>query len=163
MNRTTLHHWFLAVLVAAVWFLICFCLHIRPTVEAGEPSRPVPGVTIPVEIIEVYDGDTVTIRYTVEQRVRLLDCWAPEIRTTDAAEKERGFAARDYLRTLTGVQSKTSPPTKALLHVPLSDATRVDDVFTLGRVLGHVYLDGETQSLSARMVEAGHATKEKQR
>lgn len=113
-------------------------------------SNPRPSITVPCEVIEWYDGDTGTVRVTLDMRVRLLNCWAPEVRSKDADEKRRGEAARDYVRQAFPAGSQ------AMLEVPLSGYSRLDDAITLGRVLGNVWVDG--QSVSHEMVKAGHAT-----
>lgn len=119
-------------------------------VESAEPN---PQVTLPCRVTEVYDGDTVTVEITLPIRVRLLDCWAPEIRTTDPVEKQAGFKSRDHLSKL--AEGKTGT-----LMIPLAGADRFDDVITLGRVLGYIWVDGK--DISAEQRKAGHATKEKQ-
>lgn len=42
------------------------------------------------------------------------------------------------------------------LEVPFAGAERSDDLFTMGRVLGHVWLGGK--DVSALQVSSGHAT-----
>jgi len=42
-------------------------------------EQPKPELSVPCKITEVYDGDTVTVEVTLTARVRLLDCWAPEL------------------------------------------------------------------------------------
>lgn len=115
---------------------------------------PEPGWTTAAEVIEVYDGDTVTVRVTKEFRVRLLDCWAAEVRTTDDEEKRRGIAARDYLRGL--IDGKA-----VLLEIPTQQNGDVGKSISMSRVLGRLYLDGE--NVSELMVESGHATRDKER
>lgn len=53
--------------------------------------------------VGVYDGDTVTVVFDykgelIKDHIRLWGINTPEIRTRDAAEKEAGLSARDYLR-----------------------------------------------------------------
>lgn len=105
-------------------------------------------ISVPCEVVEVYDGDTMTVRVSVDLRVRLLDCWAPELKTRDAAEKVKGAAAMEHLRKLAPTGSK------AQLTIPLN-GDRLDDILTLGRVLGRVSVDGK--DLSEQQVKAGHA------
>jgi endonuclease YncB( thermonuclease family) len=93
-------------------------------------------------------GDTMTVRVSLDMRIRLLDCWAPELKTRDQAEKVKGIAARDNLQKLAPVGSK------AQLTIPLN-GDRLDDILTLGRVLGRVSVDG--RDLSEQQVKAGHA------
>lgn len=113
----------------------------------------------PCEIVEVYDGDTITVTFVlcgdlpVKARVRLLDCWAPEV-TGD--EKPLGLKSRDYLREL------VKGHTDARLVIPARPgADRLDDHLTFGRILGRVYLSGQKTPLAAHVVKAGHAYKTK--
>lgn len=121
-------------------------------VHAARSAEPTPQLVLPCEVTEVYDGDTVTVRVTITARVRLLDCWTAEVRTRNPAEKELGLRQRDALRTLVG-----SLPRPARLTIPLQGAARLDDVFTLGRLLGSVTLEGESISLSDQMCRNNHA------
>ena len=49
----------------------------------------------------------------------------------------------------------------AVLHIPADDENQLKDIFTFGRVLGHIFVDGK--DVSEIMVESGHATKAKLR
>ena len=110
-------------------------------------KQPPAQLSLPCTIVEVYDGDTLTVEVSLKARVRLLDCWAPELR--DAG----GKASRDNLKQHEGKE--------AILQIPLEGADRLDDIFTFGRVLGYIYV-GEV-SLSDKQVREGFATKEKNR
>jgi len=111
-----------------------------------DAQQPTPQLSLPCKVTEVYDGDTVTIELTLTTRVRLLDCWAPELR--DAGGKE----SRDAIKQFEGKAG--------LIQIPLDKANRLDDVFTFGRILGYVWVDGK--SVSEVQVTSGHATKVKQ-
>jgi len=108
-------------------------------------SPPTPQLQLPCKITEVYDGDTVTVEVTLKARVRLLDCWAPELRDTG------GKASRDNLKPYEGKE--------AILQIPLEGVDRLDDVLTFGRILGNIYV--EDVSLSEEQVGKGFATKKK--
>lgn len=111
--------------------------------------QPKYGVCLPCTITSVYDGDTLVVK-TVgggRLRVRLLDCWAPELR------HEGGKASRDFARKLV-----SNSDTHAIF-VPFKG--NITAMLTFGRVLAYVFLDG--QNLSEALVDAGHATIEKQR
>lgn len=110
---------------------------------------PPVGLTTPCRVLEVYDGDTITVELRIPIRVRLLDCWAPEVKTKDVTEKQLGIKSREHLVSL--AQGK-----EATMFIPFVGVERLDGVFTFGRVLAHVWVDG--QSLSESQVEAGHAT-----
>lgn len=123
-----------------------------PPLHAEEPQ---PTINVPCKVVDVYDGDTVTVRVTFDIRVRLLDCWAPEVKTKDKEEKARGIESRQRMKEL--AEGK-----QGLLVVPLSDADRLDDIFTFGRLLGRIYIEGNPQDVSSIMVRDGFATKTKQ-
>jgi len=113
-------------------------------------QAPQPGWVTEAKVIEVYDGDTVTVEIRKRLRVRLLNCWAPEVRTTDAEEKQRGIESRDYLRSL--VDQKT-----VIVSIPAVE--EVGKSFSFDRALGAIYLDGK--DVSGLMVKAGKATEAK--
>lgn len=129
-----------------------------PLFGAGVAEPPSPGLVVDAIVVEVYDGDTITVQPLLPKaRIRLLDCWAPEIRTRNAAEKVKGFESRDHLRGLIPNGARVR------LHIPATD--RLQDSLTLGRVLGRVWRDvdgdGRLDDVSVRQVDAGHATKTK--
>lgn len=62
------------------------------------------------------------------------------------------------MRQVTNKQfRKLFPGSASNQSVP--NVRRLDDVFSFGRILGHVYVDGE--SLAEKQVKAEHATKER--
>lgn len=116
------------------------------------PTCPATGLTVSGKVVEVYDGDTCTVEITHRVRVRAMDCWCAEVKTKDEAEKRAGLEAKQFATKLA-----LGKPCK--LHVPASHIRTLGDVTTMGRVLGWVYVAGDEQSLSERMVKAGHATR----
>lgn len=131
-------------LAAAVLALeVCYALAIA--------NPPPTGWTTDARVLSVYDGDTLELEVRRVVRVRLLDCWAPEIRGGTEESKAAARASRDHLRQLVASG-------KVRLHVP-TRSDRVDELFSFGRVLGYVWA-GET-NVSEAQVEAGHATKTK--
>ena len=46
-----------------------------------------------------------------------------------------------------------------VLFIPADDKGEIKDVFTFGRVVGHIFYNGE--DMSEHMIESGHATKHK--
>lgn len=110
------------------------------------------GWTTKARVINVVDGDTVDVEIRRVVRVRLLDCWAPESRTTDLAEKARGLAAKRYLKNLIDGED-------VVLHIPTDGSDNVASILTLNRVLGKLFIDGS--DVSEVVVNAGHATKTK--
>ena len=117
------------------------------------PDPPTsPGLTLDAKCIRVLDGDTIECESTVRYRVRLIDCWAPESRTSDVAEKQRGLKSKSRMVQLAdGKALRITIP----LTGDLTDAT------TLGRILGRAWLE-DGRELSEVMVSEGLATKEKQ-
>lgn len=118
-----------------------------------EPAKPVAGWVTPVELVRVIDGDTVEIEVTRTMVVRLLDCWAPELRTRDSAERLAGLEAREHMQQLLAGLS-------LMLSVPY-DSNSFDDRFSFGRVLGRIHNGyGDAAELQ---IAAGHATRTKQK
>lgn len=150
--------------------LVMVCCIFAVAYAAADNAAPKPAITVPCEVIEWHDGDTGTVRITLDVRVRLLDCWAPEViarKLTEAekklpkpqqqaiakaiqSEKQRGLDSTASLNAIAPVGAK------GMLEVPLDGAERVDDVFTFGRLLGRVWFDGK--NVSALQVQSGHAT-----
>lgn len=110
------------------------------------------GVTLPARVVGVTDGDTIEVEVSRRLRIRLLDCWAPETRTTDPEEKQRGFAAKEFLHDL--IHGKD-----VSVQIDIEPDERFGDQMSFGRVLARVYLDG--MDVSKAVVEAGHATSER--
>lgn len=118
-------------------------------------KRPEPGWTTKCKVIHVFDGDTITIEMTRTVRVRLIDVWAPEVRTRNQREKKRGITAAQYLNKLANGKTGT-------LFVPVGTKS-MSKLWTFGRILGHVWVEGKSSSLNEMMIESGHATKTKRR
>ena len=115
-------------------------------------QQPAEGFTTKAKVTRIIDGDTVDVEITRQVRVRLKDCWAPEKRSRDIVEKQKGMASLSHLATI--LDDK-----KIVLFIPADDKDEIKDIFTFGRVIGHIFLDGE--DVSEHMIAAGHATKEK--
>jgi len=99
-----------------------------------------------VEVLRVVDGDTVDVRIDLgfnvwhKCRVRMVGINAPESRTKDLEEKEKGLAAKEWLKERldgTSVELQSQGTGK------------------YGRVLGEFYIDGI--NINQEMVEVGHA------
>ena len=133
--------------------VMLFLLATLPLSAVAE-SPEVPQLVIPCEVVEVYDGDTVTVRLTLDVRVRLLDCWTPEVRTRDATEKQYGLHSKETLQELVSDE-------RCLLVVPLSEMDRLDDLFTFGRLLARLKLVDSGLDASDEMVRMGAATEAK--
>ncbi len=114
-------------------------------------KRPPNGLCLPCTVTRVIDGDTVEISVRSERRykIRLLDCWAPEKRTPE------GEASTAYAEVLVAEAGETH------VFIPTPRTANIfSEVMTFERVLAHVFISS-TETLSQRMVEAGHATKAK--
>lgn len=105
-----------------------------------------PHLTLPVKVERVIDGDTLEVTLVIKSHVRLLDCWAPE------SHDPGGPEATASLRELALHQD-------AMLTVPIKPGKGLSELFTFGRVLGYVNVNGT--DLSQAQCAAGHATKEK--
>lgn len=101
------------------------------------------GLCLPCKITEVYDGDTLVVETFGggRLRVRLLDCWAPELRHPGGVE------SRNYARW------HVARCKKSAIFVPFKG--NITAMLTFGRVLAYVFLD--KKNLSEMLVEAGHA------
>jgi endonuclease YncB( thermonuclease family) len=111
----------------------------------GFPS----GCVIETKVINVYDGDTVTLIVPFETKFfkckcRLMGIDTPELRTRDPREKAAGIAARDSLRSL--IADK---------HVWVE----CGGYDKYGRLLGTIYLTAalEKPSVNEQMLLQGHA------
>lgn len=130
-------------------------------------QQPPAGWTTPAKIVDIHDGDTVTVEITRRVQVRLLDCWAPESRIDPRVEPEHreaaktaGIAARRYLRVM-AEDTQQGLGIQCVLHIP-ADSGNLSDILTLDRVIGRIWLpDDTTRDVSERMVAAGHATPRK--
>lgn len=112
-------------------------------------SAPDQATTVSCEVVRVIDGDTLVVEVRQQYRVRLLDCWAPEVK---GASKDAGLSAKQHLESLIIRHGKDG-----VLSVPWhSDAA---SSWSMGRVLGRVWLGGN--DLSELQVDSGHARKAK--
>ena len=114
--------------------------------------QPPKGLTTAATVVKIIDGDTIDVKIERTLRVRLQDCWCPEIRTRDIVEKQKGMAARSHATTL-------AYDKKVVLFIPADPEGDIKDVFTFGRVVGRIFID--EQDMSEMMIESGHATKTK--
>ena len=116
------------------------------------PAAPELGLCARAVVDRVIDGDTLDVELRLPVRVRLLDCWAPEVH---GAEKPDGIRAKLELQEL------LPRGARVVVHVPTRQAHELSDVFTFGRILGNVWRTNDEKSVSERMVELGFATAEK--
>lgn len=115
--------------------------------------RPKLGLSARATVRRVVDGDTLELFILgIPVMVRLLDCWCAETR---GDERYEGLVAKAYLEEL------APPDFAAQVWIPTEHATKLQHVFTFGRILGHVWLGDAEQSVSEMMVAAGLATRTK--
>jgi endonuclease YncB( thermonuclease family) len=121
-------------------------------------STPRLGWSTPAKVVDVHDGDTVTVEITRQVTVRLANCWAPETgarcgnRHVTNAERERGEQSRDELEKLLGEHNNL-----VTLFVPTTkdkDTIDAELGLTFGRVVGEIYVGNE-------LVRLGFATAKK--
>jgi micrococcal nuclease len=104
------------------------------------------------KVTKVVDGDTIDVDIDLgfdisfSSRVRLAGIDTPESRTTDKAEKALGLEAKAYLKH--AIDSATSVVIKT---------EKMDSSEKYGRILGWVYINGDTVSLNDMMINDGYA------
>lgn len=129
---------------------------------ARKVNTPFPSWTTPAKVVRVIDGDTIEVEVSRRFQIRFLDCWCPESRRDPRvpaderdAQKALGIAAKENLQD---ILSRTDGD--VLVQIP----THGEDFATLqtmGRLLGYVFLPGNSKSLSEIQVAGGFATTEK--
>ena len=104
------------------------------------------------KITGVVDGDTIDVdidlgfNVSYSQRVRLAGIDTPESRTTDKFERSLGLEAKEYLK------SKLKDATLIVIKTEKPDSSE-----KYGRILGWLYIDGNTISINDQMIEDGYA------
>jgi len=104
------------------------------------------------EIKNVVDGDTIDVIIDLgfdilfSSRVRLAGIDTPESRTTDKAEKALGLEAKEYLK-------KQLKDAKSVVI----RTEKMDSSEKYGRILGWVYVNGESESINNKMINDGYA------
>lgn len=122
---------------------------IDPAPMAEWMRRPSHGLSLPCKVVSVHDGDTLTAEVTIRANIRLIDCWAPEL------SEDGGKESRDRLSRIAIGRTGT-------LFVPIGPkADNLADLLTFGRVLGHVWIDGQRQNLSELQIERRQAARRK--
>jgi micrococcal nuclease len=103
-------------------------------------------------IHKVVDGDTIDadidlgFDISLTKRIRLAGVDTPESRTTDAKEKALGLEVKEWLKKrLEGAKD-------ILIKTELPDSTE-----KYGRIIGHLYINGEETSINNQMIAEGYA------
>lgn len=112
-----------------------------------ENNKPPLALCLPVKVESVHDGDTGTVIVSFALKVRYIDCWAPELK--DPGGKESAESAQQ------------SVGKNGRLYIDLNDVTNVSELLTFGRVVGEVWIDGQTESESQRQVRLKYASTRK--
>jgi len=104
------------------------------------------------EVKNVVDGDTIDVVIDLgfdilfASRVRLAGIDTPESRTTDKAEKILGLEAKEYLK-------KQLKDAKSVVI----RTEKMNSSEKYGRILGWVYINGESESVNNKMINDGYA------
>jgi micrococcal nuclease len=104
------------------------------------------------EVKNVVDGDTIDVVIDLgfdilfASRVRLAGIDTPESRTTDKAEKALGIESKDYLK-------KHLKDAKSVVI----KTEKMNSSEKFGRILGWVYVNGDTESVNDKMINDGYA------
>ena len=104
------------------------------------------------EIHKVVDGDTIDadidlgFDISLTKRIRLAGVDTPESRTADANEKKYGLESKEWLK------KRCENAKDILIKTELPDSTE-----KYGRIIGHLYINGEETSLNNQMISEGYA------
>ena len=104
------------------------------------------------KVTGVVDGDTIDVdidlgfNVSFSQRVRLAGIDTPESRTSDKFEKTLGLESKEYLK------SKLKDAKVVVIKTEKPDSSE-----KYGRILGWLYVDGDTVSVNDHMIEDGYA------
>jgi len=101
---------------------------------------------------KVVDGDTIDadidlgFDISLTKRIRLAGIDTPESRTSDAYEKKLGLQAKEWLK------HKLENAKDIIIKTELPDSTE-----KYGRIIGHLFINGEEVSVNNQMITEGHA------
>ena len=104
------------------------------------------------KVENVVDGDTIDVLIDLgfdilfQSRVRLAGIDTPESRTTDKAEKVLGLESKEYLK-------KHLKDAKSVVI----KTEKMNSSEKYGRILGWIYVNGDTESLNDKMINDGYA------
>jgi micrococcal nuclease len=103
-------------------------------------------------VTNVVDGDTIDVVIDLgfdimfASRVRLAGIDTPESRTKDKVEKALGLESKEYLK-------KHLKDAKSVVI----KTEKMNSSEKFGRILGWVYVNGDTESLNDKMINDGYA------
>ena len=101
---------------------------------------------------KVVDGDTIDadidlgFDISLTKRIRLAGIDTPESRTTDAKEKALGLEVKEWLK------ERLNFAKDILIKTELPDSTE-----KYGRIIGHLFINGEEVSINNQMISEGYA------
>jgi micrococcal nuclease len=104
------------------------------------------------EVTKVVDGDTIDVIIDLgfdimfSSRVRLAGIDTPESRTTNKAEKILGLESKEYLKKYL----KDAKPV-------VIKTEKMNSSEKYGRILGWLYVNGDTESVNDKMINDGYA------
>ncbi len=104
------------------------------------------------KVENVVDGDTIDVLIDLgfdilfQSRVRLAGIDTPESRTSDKAEKVLGLESKEYLK-------KQLKDAKSVVI----KTEKMDSSEKYGRILGWLYINGDTESINDKMINDGYA------
>ena len=103
-------------------------------------------------VTNVVDGDTIDVLIDLgfdilfQSRVRLAGIDTPESRTRDLKEKALGLESKEYLK-------KQLKDAKSVII----KTEKMNSTEKFGRILGWLYVNGDTVSLNDKMINDGYA------
>jgi micrococcal nuclease len=104
------------------------------------------------QILKVVDGDTIDadidlgFDISLTKRIRLAGVDTPESRTADTNEKKYGLESKEWLK------HKVENAKNILIKTELPDSTE-----KYGRIIGHLFINDQANSLNEQMIDAGMA------
>jgi micrococcal nuclease len=104
------------------------------------------------KVENVVDGDTIDVLIDLgfdilfQSRVRLAGIDTPESRTKDLKEKALGLESKEYLK-------KQLKDAKSVVI----KTEKMNSTEKFGRILGWIYVNGDTVSLNDKMINDGYA------
>ena len=103
-------------------------------------------------VLKVVDGDTIDASIdlgfdiSLEKRIRFAGIDTPESRTTNIKEKALGLESKEWLKkALEGAKD-------IIIKTELPDSTE-----KYGRIIGHLFINGQETSLNNQMIAEGYA------
>jgi micrococcal nuclease len=104
------------------------------------------------KVENVVDGDTIDVLIDLgfdilfQSRVRLAGIDTPESRTKDLKEKALGLESKEYLK-------KALKDAKSVVI----KTEKMNSTEKFGRILGWIYVNGDTESVNDKMINDGYA------